>query len=96
MEAEVEAQQDQYDMLAEMTGYEYQYNELTQSWEQVMGENPMTGMPMSSPAPTYDAATGQWMTQEVDPMTGMPVVDPVTGLAAAPVASTDPMIMAAQ
>ena len=51
MEAEVEAQQDQYDMLTEMTGYEYQFNELTQSWEQVMGENPMTGMPMDPNAP---------------------------------------------
>ena len=54
----------------------------------------MTGMPMTAPAPTYNAATGQWdAAAPIDPMTGMPAVDPVTGLPAA--APADPMLMIA-
>lgn len=64
---------------------------MTNSWGTDMGENPMTGMPMTAPAPTYDAATGQWATAApIDPMTGLPAVDPLTGLPAA--GPVDPML----
>jgi len=51
----------------------------------------MTGMMSVTAAPTYDAATGQWMEQPpVDPMTGLPAVDPLTGAPAAPTAMNIP------
>lgn len=54
----------------------------------------MTGLPMTAPAPTFDAATGQWAAAApLDPVTGLPAVDPVTGLPAA--APVDPMLAAA-
>lgn len=43
----MEVEEEQYDMLSEMTGQNYVYDELTQSWGIEMGENPMTGMPMT-------------------------------------------------
>lgn len=65
---------------------------MTNTWGADLGmENPMTGMPMTAPAPTYDAATGSWTgATPVDPMTGLPAVDPLTGLPAA--APYDPIL----
>ena len=77
--------------MTEVTGVEYVYDPLTGSWGADMGENQMTGMPMTAPAPVMNAATGQWeAAAPIDPMTGLPAVDPVTGLPAA--APVDPML----
>ena len=72
-----------YSMLSGVSGFSYQYNVQTGSWDQLT-ENPMTGMMMPSAAPTYDAATGAWTqppAAAVDPMTGLPVADPMMAAA---------------
>ena len=53
---------------------------MTGEWEGVV-ENPMTGMISATVAPTYDAVTGTWVQPPaaIDPVTGLPQVDPLTG-----------------
>jgi hypothetical protein len=54
---------------------------MTGEWETTMVD-PMTGMVTASVAPTYDALTGTWTQPPaaVDPVTGLPMTDPLTGM----------------